>query len=115
MDDIRVERKGDTSMLTIEGELTVEDVERLKRTFLEELQAADIITLDLEGITGIHFLCLQLLCSMHRTAEGMKKGFSLLSGCPRAFVEAVERAGFPRHQGCMKEGGVRCLWIQGSI
>lgn len=111
---IKTRKLADKIVLTVSGNLTAEDVHDLKSSFLEALEYSNEVELQIEDLTGIDLLCLQLLCATHRMAIKANKSFSIPSCCPTIFVNVVNRAGFPRHKGCMKKGGDACLWLKAS-
>ncbi len=106
-----ITQAGDTSILALEGGLTIEDAAELRTVIAEALAAATHLVLDLAGVPTADLCCLQLFCAAHRTA--VRSGKTLeLSNVGEAFVRGMEETGYARHEGCLEGPFAGCLWIE---
>jgi ABC-type transporter Mla MlaB component len=97
--------------LILQGELTVNQVARLRDELLMALETADKISLDFEAVTEIDLSVLQLCCSAHRTAVKMKKCLELIDSPMEVAKNIAGLNGFLRHQGCGLDQMKTCLWM----
>ncbi|MEW5800960.1 MAG: STAS domain-containing protein [bacterium] len=97
----------ESSCLSLEGEVTINEAARLKETLLGLLSTQEPVTINLEGITRIDTSGLQLLYAAHQTAIHQGKNFSLVNPS-LSFMQAAKLAGlfFQSPEGYL-EG---CLW-----
>jgi anti-anti-sigma regulatory factor len=98
------------AVLAFAGRLTVERSTELKRSFLEALEGADLVTLDLSGATEVDITFFQLLFAAHRAALDAGKSLVLPPGHPPAVIAALEGAGLCVHAGLCANSGEQCLW-----
>jgi anti-anti-sigma regulatory factor len=105
------ELSGETGILAVSDELTIEYAAELKTAITDALAASAHLVIDMTRATTIDLCCLQLLCSAHRAAVKEGKTFSILSG-GEGFVESIREAGYLRHVGCMTNSGHDCLWTE---
>ena len=104
-------RTGDKGVVTLDGEVTLQQAEELRRVLIKALVDAEEVSLDMEKVEKVDLSCLQLLCSAHRSATRFKKKFAF-SGCPpQALRDAVEISGFSRVTGCKLDCDKSCLWM----
>jgi anti-anti-sigma regulatory factor len=111
---LKILEKGKRGKLLIEGILTVDRAEELRKALLDALNKVNHVKFDLEKVTSIDLSCLQLLCSAHRTASLMNKEFSQSGSSSEAFKKTVTSAGLPRSIGCTETMAKGCLWIYGK-
>ncbi len=93
--------------LSLEGEITISEVARLKEVMLGYLTTEAPLAINLAHITKIDTSGLQLLYAAHQTAIHQGKKFSL-ENPSLAFMEAAKLAGlfFQSEGGCL----AGCLW-----
>jgi anti-anti-sigma regulatory factor len=104
-------RTGNKGVITLDGDVTLQQAEELRRVLIKALVDADEVSLDMEKVQQADLSCLQLLCSAHRSAARFTKKFAF-SGCPpKALKDAVETAGFSRVTGCKLDCDKSCLWM----
>lgn len=112
--EFRMEPFGGPAMLILDGEVTVERAEELRKNLIRCLEEADEVIVDLEKVAGVDLSCLQLLCSAHRTAAAAGKGLVLGRTVPEVFTRAIRDAGYWRHGGCTWYARTSCLWSGGE-
>jgi anti-anti-sigma factor len=110
MANIKIEKKGRKNVITISGEMTIENAAALKDALIHSLKNVKHIVMDLDNITDMDLSCLQLLCSAHRTSAGAQKTLELKSGYPEVLKRAAREAGYLRNSGCTLETEDGCLW-----
>ena len=111
--EYEIHESGETRILSVSGEWTVEHASRLKGVLMDVLNSSDRVVLDLERITAADLSCLQLLCSAHRTSLNAGKNLSLSTMHPEAFKKAAREAGYARTLGCHGDPRGSCLWLGG--
>ncbi len=111
--NFKLEPSGGASVLTLDGELTIEHAGELKKMLIEAMDSAESVDIKLEEVTGVDLSCLQLLCSAHRTALKSRKQLTLSSEESDAFQQMVRDVGYARHDGCALNPGPGCLWCGG--
>lgn len=111
MADIRVERSGNRTTITLSGELTVLSVVEIKRAMGAELRSAPAVMIALENASEADVAFLQLLCAAHRTAITTGKQMAVTGVEQQAFRQTALRGGFRRHVGCSEDSGKSCFLI----
>lgn len=105
-------QSGDKGIIMLEGELTLPHAEEMKKAFLKALLDADDVAVRFKNIKDVDLSCLQLLCSVHRSAVRLKKQVRFDGSPPQVFKAAAKAAGYARLKGCKLdldcEGS--CLW-----
>ena len=104
----RIERKEECSTLVLDGDLIVDHAEELKNIFLDILETADSLSLNLEGVNKADLFGLQVLCSAHRSFLKAGKELHLAGKHPAAFREAILAAGYDRTFACCLDR--TCPW-----
>ncbi len=99
-------------VLTLEGEMSIDQAEELKAALISALDSTDLVMVDVEKVTVVELPCFELLCSAHRTALNMGKDLEYSAAPPDRFAQAVRDSGYARSKGCSPESQDRCLWLQ---
>ena len=107
MTQITLELAGDTAILTLAGEMTIQRATLLKGKLQEALSKAHHLVLNLERVTGMDLSALQLLCSVHRTLLTDGKSLSLAGAMPESIRETIVLAGY---KDCAAENDNSGLW-----
>jgi len=68
--------KDDYGILTLAGELSIMNVERIREALLNVISRYDNITVRLDNVEKLDFPCIQLFCAAHKSAR--KQGKSLI-------------------------------------
>ncbi len=110
MIDVNTEHTGDSCILTLGGELTIEQAVEIKKALLTALGSTDYLILDFEKVIEADLTCLQLLCSAHRMSVRLNKRLILSGKRSEAFRNLCKTAGFQRHTGCIHDTQESCLW-----
>jgi len=100
--DSRVEHTQDGTVLTLYGDVTIQNAGELRKVLIGELAAAAGLTVNLAYVTRCDLSLFQLLCAAHRTSVPVK-----LSDVSPAVVEVMASSGLIRGSGCT---GGPCLW-----
>ncbi|MCR4321812.1 MAG: STAS domain-containing protein [Candidatus Brocadiaceae bacterium] len=87
-----VEQPGAVGALALEGELTISRAGELRAALINALDKVSHLQLNFGKVTDIDLSCLQLICSAHKTAAGMKKRLTV-TGNSETFKKAMEEAG----------------------
>ena len=114
MFDCKVEESADKKILTINGELTIQNIAELRKVLIESLKDTEHLALNLENITEVDMSCLQLLCSAHKTTIKSDKHFTLHGSSSAILWEAVKDSGYQQIKGCELVTDNSCLWVKGS-
>lgn len=109
--NFKPELSGNTTILRLDGELTIERVAELKTMLAKSLERADHVHIQLEAVTEADISCLQLFCSAHRTALSLNKNLTLNCKESEVFRQVVEHSGYSRQKGCTLNSSECCLWI----
>jgi anti-anti-sigma factor len=100
--------------LPLDGEITIQRASELKDLIWSHLQNSKIIHLDASKITAIDVAGLQLLCSMHRTAQARGGDAHLKPPVSPYLIKVIKDAGFKRHCACDLDTKHSCLWMPGE-
>lgn len=112
MPGFKVEKSDKKKILTIDGAVTIENVDKLKHVLQELVDSADTVVLDVKNVTEADLSCVQLLCSAHKTSIELKKSLALSGNCSEAFRKAVRDSGYAQHKGCKVDTNESCLWLK---
>lgn len=111
MISFHVEDPGNVGVLTIEGDIGVQNAEELKSNFICALHSVEKVFVNVENVSGVDEYCLELFCSAHRTSVRLQKTFLLNSSISEPFRRVIAESGFKRHVGCMLDVYKTCLWV----
>lgn len=112
MSNETVERAEEGMELTLDGELSIQNVADLKVQLAEALENCESLTLDLENVSRVDLPTLQLLCSVHRTGWAHGKPVKI-SKTSEAVESAVNISGLLReNMKCGQECSDNCLWLK---
>ena len=87
-------KQGDSVVLKVRGDLTVEYAKEFQAALIEELEKSDKILVNLESAGEADITCLQLLSSALRSSARLGKQISLSDNLPEQFMQLVNDAGF---------------------
>lgn len=99
--------------ISFSGSMTIHHADEIKSAIVDAINGSSTIRLDLNEVTGIDLVGLQLICSAHRTAVTESKSFGVLGGEEGAFKQAVLSGGLTRHVGCRYNVDQSCSWVGG--
>jgi len=114
MIDFKAEESDNNTLLTLSGELTVQNAAALQGIFSRSVESSLNLTIQLKDVTDLDLSFLQLLCSVHRSSTELKKDLTLSGPCPEVFRDVLRNAGFLRLTGCRFECNKNCLWAEMS-
>jgi hypothetical protein len=112
--EIRVDMLGDTRMVNLEGDLTIEHAAELLGVFTAPRGNVKHLVLSVKKATAVDISCLQIFCSAHRTYSRERIMVSIDGRKSDEFRKMIADAGFSRHAGCGLSDGNKCLWMEES-
>ena len=113
MATMHMEDKDNTSILKVEGPLSIQDASALRDCLLKALGSAEGIVIDLSGAEAIDLACLQVLCSAHKTYALAHKGIRMAGGLPEGVVRSLFAIALTA-EGCDRVPHGTCLWATGG-
>ncbi len=108
------DKKKNIVTVVLNGELTISRARELKEIFVAQLLAGKALHLDLSGASAIDVSGLQLLCSLHRTAQSRNSEVRITSRVPDQIMQTVQTAGLVGSQNSKPNCGCACLWDLGE-
>jgi anti-anti-sigma regulatory factor len=73
------EQSNDTAILTLNGDLTKEDCDRLMSALMRSIENSNRVVVKFERAINVDSICLQILCMARRISRRLKK-FMILTG-----------------------------------
>lgn len=111
MIDFKIDKSGKVGMVLIEGKLTTECADELKRAIVKAFDSTEHIIFNLEGVAEIDLCCFHILCTAHKTLMRLNKCTTLYYGNhPEVFRELPAGARYLCHSECGENGVRTCLW-----
>ncbi len=105
-----LKQAGAGRLVTLEGDLTLPHAEEMKKAFLKALVEADDVSIGFNDIRDVDLSCLQMLCSVHRSALRLKKQVRFADIPPKILKAAADATGYSRLKGCKLDCEKSCLW-----
>ncbi|MBF0556303.1 MAG: STAS domain-containing protein [Nitrospirae bacterium] len=102
-------------VLSLKGDIMIEDAASLKELLLLHLGDADDLLIHISDVTEVHLSWFQLICSAHRYSTKMKKKLSLAGEIPENIRTMAVKAGFQRHKGCAFDSCESCIWTWSQV
>ncbi len=96
--DFKVDDASKRGVLTLAGDLNIQEAARLKEHFVEALERVDHCVLNLDKVISVDITGIQLLYSACKTAAASNKQLTLEGECPAVFRKAVAAAGYAEHE-----------------
>jgi ABC-type transporter Mla MlaB component len=106
-----LKQSGDTRIVLLEGELTLQQASEIRTAFIKALVESDNVLVRFGNVRELDLSCLQLLCSAHRSAARLKKRVRFEGDIPRKLSDAADTAGYSHLKGCELDTENSCLWI----
>jgi ABC-type transporter Mla MlaB component len=107
---IRIDQTDKKCVITCEGDLTHQQMQELRTSFIKMLINVDEVAVDLQNIVRADLPLLQLLCSAHRSATRLNKRFTFAGAWPDILEKTAGSAGYLRQTGCSHDTDRTCLW-----
>jgi anti-anti-sigma regulatory factor len=76
---LMLEQSNDTAILTLNGDLTKEDCDRLRSALMRSIENSNRVVVNFERAINVDSICLQILCMARRISRRLKK-FMILTG-----------------------------------
>ena len=96
--------------LTIRGAMTIQHGAKIKKALKKAVSAGKVLLLDLQGVTEIDLIGMQVICSTHQTMLAQGKRLSVAREGNQAIDLVVRNGGFARHTGCVQDTSHTCVW-----
>ncbi len=109
---IRIDQSGRKCVITCDGDLTGHQLPDVRTALIKALIDSDEVALDLQNITNADLVCLQLLCSAHRSAGRLDKRFTFARPRLDMLNRVAASAGYLRQVGCRLDKDRTCLWTE---
>jgi anti-anti-sigma regulatory factor len=103
-----------TKVVTVNGSMTIQHGGEIKSALMQALKTAKTVLLNLEQVTEIDIIGLQLICSTHRASIIKRKRFSVIKAGNEAIEAAAQAMGFCRRTGCIEDTEHTCVWAEGG-
>lgn len=113
MATMHMEYKDNTSILKVEGVLSIQDASALRDCLLKALGLAESLLIDLSGSEAIDLACLQVLCSAHKTYSLTHKGIRMAGELSGGVVRSLFAIALSA-EGCDRVSHGPCLWATGG-
>lgn len=113
MATMHMEYKDNTSILKVEGVLSIQDASALRDCLLKALGLAESLLIDLSGSEAIDLACLQVLCSAHKTYSLAHKGIRMAGELSGGVVRSLFAIALSA-EGCDRVSHGPCLWATGG-
>ncbi len=104
--ELKIELNGDSGILHMTGDLTVRRGDDIRSGMISVLKSIDHIIVNIKKPADIDITCLQLLCSVCRTAASMGKKIEFSKHTTKSFKDISTLSGFQRSICCTDN----CLW-----
>jgi anti-anti-sigma regulatory factor len=108
----RIEDTQNGKIITLDGELCIQNADEFRTLLMESIGAADTITMNVASVTEIDLSCLQLLCAAHQIAMNQNKRVSLDRKWSESCAGVIKNSGYARHAGCSLDKDHGCMWIK---
>lgn len=112
MAGIKRVRSGDKELITVSGDLTVQNAKTLKEALLDAIRTAPAVVLAVERVSELDVAFPQLVCSLHRSAADLNKQLTISGLDEEPMGRLLRQAGFLRHIGCHESTRKSCLWMR---
>lgn len=110
MIDFKKDESKNTGVLTLAGELNINNSGQLRDALLSSLKSVDSLVLDVTETTEIDLTGLQLLCSAHRSSIVSNKKLTIKGYKGGIVQEVADEAGFSNNKCDFREKNSYCLW-----
>ena len=111
MISFHVEDPDNVGVLTIEGNIDIQNAGELKSSLIKALHTVEKVFVNVEHVSDIDISCLELFCSAHRSSVRIQKTFAFSSVISGPLRKVVNEGGFKRHVGCVLDVNKTCLWV----
>ncbi|MCP3890388.1 MAG: STAS domain-containing protein [Desulfobulbaceae bacterium] len=101
---------GNEGMLSLQGELTMLNGQEIKKVLLDAIEQVDALHLRLEDVESVDASFIQLICAAHRECFLSGKTIDFSDDVIVVMKETLERTGYSKNIGCLKEAKTSCLW-----
>lgn len=112
--DFKIENSGDVGVVTMNGEVLINNATELKELLMKALDCVDHVNINIEELTELDLSGLQLLCSAYRSSLKLNKNLTLNSKSSAVFKKIIEDAGYICHTESDSDYYKTCLWLKGG-
>lgn len=106
MEGFTLSGTGESGVLRLHGELTLEQAQAVKTALLRGIERYQDLRLDWQDVEEADLSLLQMLCAAHRTVHQQGKTLRCAQSPPQALLDVARRAGFDAntYQRCGLDG-----------
>ena len=112
MADFKIEQFDKKKILTINGSVTIENIDALKKVLINLMDQTDSLMINIADISEVDITFLQLLCSAHKTMIIRNKRLTISESCMETFRKTINNSGYSQHKGCGLDKTDSCLWLK---
>ncbi len=91
---LKTNMENQTSVLSLTGNLNIQQSIQLKEALVNALQSSKICMLDMKNVTHYDLSIIQLIYSAYKTAKDSGQEVTVLGEFPQIFISAVDDAGY---------------------
>ncbi len=97
--------------VTVGGAMTIRHGLEIKEALKDAMAAGESLVIDLQGVTEIDLIGMQVICATHRSFMAQGRQLSVVRAGNQAIDTVVRTGGFARHTGCVQDTCHTCVWI----
>ena len=112
MADFKIEQFDKKKILSINGSVTIENVDALRKVLIDLMDQTDSLMINIADISEVDVTFLQLLCSAHKTMISRNRTLTISERCPESFRKTINNSGYSQHKGCRLDKTASCLWLK---
>ncbi len=112
MADFKIEQLDKKKILSINGSVTIENANALKKVLIDLMDQTDSLLINISDISEVDVTFLQLLCSAHKTMISRNRTLTISERCPESFHKTISNSGYSQHKGCPLDKTDSCLWLK---
>lgn len=101
--------ESNSGTLLVEGDVTINYINELKKSLLEAFEGAQRVTVDVSSATAVDVAGVQLLCASHRFSIGRGKKMCLQIGGNEQFSRFIDDVGIPQDFICNHDNANACF------
>ncbi|MDD3846860.1 MAG: STAS domain-containing protein [Syntrophorhabdaceae bacterium] len=107
--DSEVERAEHGVVLTLYGNVTIQNAVELKGILTRELGSDKNLTVNLACVTGCDLSLFQLLCAAHKKSLNDSRPMGVRD-CSPVVLQVISSVGLNRDSGCVAGAEETCFW-----
>jgi ABC-type transporter Mla MlaB component len=109
--DMNVSKNSDNTVVTVKGDLTVNNSRALYEKIVSLFDETDSLEIDVSKAENVDMTFLQLICCCHREFVKANKDFRI-SGVKDKIYSKSDNLGYTRHKGCGFDIKNNCVLVK---